>query len=72
MASLTAISGKMVFKTDSGEVKNGKAVYRNVTIGGVDCKKPASAISDAAKAVKGLIAFSTEQITLVRTDLLAL
>lgn len=72
MANLTAISGKLVFKLDSGEVKEGKTIYRNVSIGGIDSVKSASAMADAAEAIKGLIGLPTEQIALVRTDLLSL
>ena len=72
MASLTAISGKLVFKLDSGEVKDGRTVYRNVTINDVDGSKPAESLAEAAGVIKGLIRLNTEQISLSRSDLLAL
>ena len=72
MASLTAISGKLVFKLDSGEVKDGRTIYRNVMIGDVDGSKSAATLAEAAKAIKGLIRLDVEQISLSRSDLLAL
>lgn len=72
MASLTAISGKLVFKLDSGEVKDGRTVYRSVAVGGVDGSKTAEALAGAAGVVKGLIRLNTEQISLTRSDLLSL
>lgn len=72
MANLTAISGKLLFKLDSGEVKNGKVVYRNVAIPGVDGSKSADDLAETAGEIKNLISLNTEQISLSRSDLLSL
>ncbi len=72
MASLVAISGKLVFKLDSGEVKDGKTIYRSVTVGNIDGAKSAETLSLAATAIKDLIELATEQVSLSRTDLLTL
>lgn|GEM_PF-5429686 len=68
MANLTAISGKLVFKLDSGEEKNGKPVYFNVIIGGIDGARPAASLAEAAKAIAGVIALPAEQVTLLRAE----
>ncbi|MDR1916057.1 MAG: hypothetical protein LBQ58_05740 [Synergistaceae bacterium] len=71
MADIQALSGKLVFKMDSGEVKDGKTVYRNLTLSGVNGDSPLGDLGMAAACVEGLLEFPVEQVSLTRVDVLS-
>jgi hypothetical protein len=68
MASINAISGRLAFRTDTGEMKEDKHLYRTVSIGRVDGTVSAEALGEVAGSLKGLLELPTDRITLSRTD----
>jgi hypothetical protein len=70
MASISELSGKLVFKLNSGEIKNGRAYYRNLTLSGVKGSAGAEDLATVAGAVENLVQFPVEGITLTRVNLL--
>lgn len=70
MASISELSGKLVFRLNSGEIKNGRTYYRNLTLGGVKGSAGAEDLAVAAGAVENLVHLPVEEITFTRVDLL--
>jgi hypothetical protein len=68
MASINAISGRLTFRTDTGEMDEDKRLYRNVSIGRVNGAADAEALGRVAGSLKGLLELPTDRITLSRTD----
>ena len=71
MAELTALSGKITLALDSGEVLNGKPVYRSITIRGVNGAATADKLASSAATMGGLLSLPVEKTTLQRTDLIS-
>lgn len=67
MATLTALSGRMDFRLDSGEIQDGRKVYRNMALGNVNGGSSADAL---AGVIGGLCSLPVVRVTLVRTDLI--
>jgi hypothetical protein len=72
MASISTISTKAVFRLDSGEVKNGKPVFRSVTIGRIDNGIEAASLAPVVEEFQDLLQFETDRVTLSRVELLEL
>lgn len=72
MAAFAALSGKLTFRMDSGEVKDGKVVYRNMSIGGVDGTAAAGDVAAVSEAVIGLVQPTVDRVTLTRVDVVEL
>jgi mevalonate pyrophosphate decarboxylase len=68
MAAFKALSGKLTFRMDSGEVRDGKVVYRSMSIGSVDGSSAAGDVAAVAEAVAGLIELSVDRVSLTRVD----
>ncbi len=49
MAAFTALSGKLTFRMDTGEVRDGKVVYRNMSIGSIDGSSSAGNVAAVAR-----------------------
>lgn len=72
MASLNAISGKLVFKLNDGLTDEGKRIWRNLTVGGINAQSSPNNMAAAALAIGGLLEKELEQVTLIRSDILNL
>ena len=70
MAELMAVSSKIVMKVDTGVTENGKTVYKNVSIPGVNGAAEVNSLAAGASALSGLLALPVERRTLVRTDVI--
>ncbi len=70
MATLTALSGRMDFRLDSGEIQDGRKVYRNMALGNVNGGSSADALAGVAGVIGGLCSLPVVRVTLVRTDLI--
>lgn len=70
MAELMALSGKITLALDSGEVVNGKPVYRSITVRGVNGESTAENLASSAAVLGGLLALPVDKATLQRTDLI--
>ncbi|MDR1020419.1 MAG: hypothetical protein LBL73_06645 [Synergistaceae bacterium] len=68
MASINAISGRLAFRTDTGEMDEDKRLYRTVSLGRVNGAADAEALGRVAGSLKGLLELPTDRITLSRTD----
>ncbi|MDR1472540.1 MAG: hypothetical protein LBS75_08440 [Synergistaceae bacterium] len=71
MAALSELSGKLVFKMNTGEVRDGRTVYRGLSIGGVKSSSPADDLAAILDVVEDLVQFPVEQTSLTRVDLLS-
>lgn len=69
MAQLMPLTGKYVFKVDTGETKGGKVVYKNLTISGINGSQTAAKHAAATAIISGLFSMTVERAALVRTDL---
>jgi hypothetical protein len=72
MASFSQISAKVVFRTDTGETNDGKAVYRDVTLGNLSGTLTAGALGEVAVSVSALLRYPTDRVTLTRSELVVL
>lgn len=72
MAGFTELSGKLTFRMDSGEVKNGKVVYRNMSMSNIDGSSDAGDIAAVAEAIIELVAPMIDRVTLTRVDVVEL
>lgn len=72
MASLIAVDGKISFKLDTGETKNGKAVTRVVSLGKVNPDSPVADLSAVATKIDSLFDIPATEMTLRRVDLLVI
>ncbi|MDR2779932.1 MAG: DUF1659 domain-containing protein [Synergistaceae bacterium] len=70
MASIVTQPGRIVFKLDTGEMNGDKAVYRNLSIGGVKGDAQAGDLADAASEISGLVDLPVAEISLQRTEIL--
>ena len=70
MAQLMPLTGKMVFKCDTGETQSGKAVMRNITVSGVNGSATAAKLASTSAVLSGLLSMTVERAALVRTDLI--
>ena len=68
MAGFTNVSGKLAFRMDTGEVKDGKAVYKNAYLGNIAASPDAEDVAAVCGRIGGLLQYSVEQITLTRVD----
>ena len=68
MAGFTTISGKLTFRMDTGEVKGGKAVYRNAHLGNIAASPAADDVAAVCGRIASLLQYATEQVTLTRVD----
>ena len=72
MASISTVSTKAVFRLDSGEVKDGKPVFRSLTIGSIDNGIVAASLAPVVLELQDLLQFTTDRVTLSRVELLEL
>ena len=72
MASFTPISGKLSFRLDSGVVKEGKVVYKTISLSNIDPSSPAGDVAAVAEATIGLIALTCDRVSLTRVDVVEL
>jgi hypothetical protein len=70
MASIVMQPGRIVFKLDTGETDGDKAVYRNLSIGGVKGDAQADDLADVAAEISGLADLPVAGISLQRTEIL--
>lgn len=70
MADFTNLSGKLAFRMDTGEVKNGRAIYANAYIGGIAATAGAADTAAICGGISGLLRYPVERITLTRVDVL--
>jgi hypothetical protein len=70
MAAYKALSGKLTFRMESGEVREGKVVYRSMSIGSVDGSSAAGDVAAVAEAVVGLVEFDVDRVSLTRVDVI--
>jgi hypothetical protein len=71
MAVLTALSARLTFKVDSGEVKDGKPVFINSNLSNIDGSASANAFGAVATALSGFFENSVGEVRLNRIDILA-
>lgn len=72
MASISTVSTKAVFRLDSGEVKDGKPVFRSLSIGNIDNAIAAATLAPVVQELQDLLQFTTDRVTLSRVELLEL
>jgi hypothetical protein len=72
MASLSPISTKITFKLNTGDVRDGKAVYRSVNLGNIDDAVDVGDLGAVASGVTGLFRYPTESVTVTRLEELGL
>ncbi|MDR3280200.1 MAG: DUF1659 domain-containing protein [Synergistaceae bacterium] len=72
MANIVALDMRMSFKLDTGEMNGEKAVYKNVSLGGIKSDADANALAEVAENVRDLVPFDTAEVSLRRTDILEL
>ena len=72
MAAFTALSGKLTFRMDTGEVRDGKVVHRNMSIGSIDGASAPGDVAAVAEAVIGLVEPTVDRVSLTRVDVVEL
>lgn len=72
MASLMALTGRLVFKLDTGETKNGKPVYKSQSIANINADVDPDDLGAVAEKIVGLCAVTVDVITLQRYDVVVL
>ena len=70
MASIVVNPGSVNFRMDTGESSGGRAVYRNVSLGGVRGDASADALADIAAKAGAVLALPVDEVTLRRTEVL--
>ena len=70
MAAIVAQAGSMSFKLDTGEMSDGKAVYRTVSLSGVKGDAGADDLAPVADEIESVVGLSVEQVSLRRTEIL--
>ena len=68
MASIVTNAGSMIFRMDTGEIVEGKNVYRNFSLGSVKGSASADALADIAAKAENVLPWPVEQVTLRRTE----
>lgn len=68
MADFMPLSAKILMKLDSGEVVNGKAVYRKISIS-AKAELTASKVVNSVAAMGGLLALPVEQCNYIINNL---
>jgi predicted transport protein len=72
MATILVQPGRMTFKLDTGETKDEKTIYKNVSLTGVKGTADADSLASVASAVDGLFSMDVESISLQRNELLVI
>lgn len=72
MASYTSLGSKITFRLDSGEVKNGRVVYKTFSLSNIDGSKPVGDLAACAEFTIGLIGPTCDRVTLTRNDVIEL
>jgi cobalamin biosynthesis Mg chelatase CobN len=70
MAAIVAQAGRMSFKLDTGEMRDGKAVYRTISLAGVKGDAEADDLAPVADEIESVVGLSAEQVSLQRTEIL--
>jgi hypothetical protein len=72
MASINAISARVAFRMDTGEMKNGKKVYSSSVIGGINGTAGAVELGEVGASLKELLCWPVSQILITRNEELEL
>ena len=70
MASIVVNPGSMNFRMDTGEMSGGRAVYKNVSFGGIRGDASPDALADIAVKTGAVLVWPVEQVTLRRSEIL--
>jgi hypothetical protein len=68
MAGLTEVKSYISFRCDTGEVKDGRAIYKTINLQGVDGKSDAEDFAAVCGRVGGLLQWVVELLTLNTTS----
>ena len=70
MASIIVQNGRMSFKVDKGELKDGKAYLRTISMTGVKGDADPDALADVASKLEVILDGIVEAVHLVRNEVL--
>jgi len=72
MATLTALVGNLAFKMDTGEVKDGKTVYRTSSLSQITAHATAAQLGAIATAIQTVLPLPVDEMTLRRNQRLTI